>query len=65
MIFHICDIATRANISFAVNKVSHFMSKASGSIALDGCKTHHEVFEGDLRLQIMPWIEGYCLERFL
>ena len=35
------------------------------STALDGCETHHEVFEGQFGFQIMPWSEGYCLERFL
>ena len=33
--------------------------------ALDGHKTHHEVFEGHSGCQIMPRRQGYYLERFL
>jgi hypothetical protein len=32
------------------------------SIALDGHKTHHEVFEGHFGLQFMPQKQGYDLK---
>ena len=35
------------------------------SIALNGSKTHNEVFEWYFGFQIMPWRQGYCFEWFL
>lgn len=28
--------------------------------SLDGSEMHHEVFEGNIGLQIMSWMQGYC-----
>ena len=35
------------------------------STILDGYKTHHEIFKRHFGIQIMPWRQGYCLEKIL
>jgi len=55
-------LVMKADIAFVVSIVSQFMLKAAPP-HLDGCKTHYEVFEEHFRLQIMPWMQVYCLER--
>ena len=63
-ISHIYNDAMRANIAFAVNTVSQFMTKV-GPPHLDGHKTHYEVFQMHFGLQIMPRRQGFCHKRIL